>query len=135
MSRDVLVRRPYVRPMRGWWRRNPFFMRYMLREATALAVAAYAIVLAVGAVRLAQGEAAWNDWLAALQSPWSLLLHAVVFLAMLIHAKTWFQIMPKTMPTLFIGGWRVPGGLITALGWVAVVAATALLVAMTGAWR
>ena len=30
------ARRPYVRPMQGWWRRDPFFMRYMLREATAV---------------------------------------------------------------------------------------------------
>ncbi len=30
------------------------------------------IVLLVGVVRLAQGEAAWNGWLAALRSPWSI---------------------------------------------------------------
>jgi fumarate reductase subunit C len=53
--------------MRGWWRRNPFFIRYMVREATAVAVAAYAIVLTTGVVRLAQGEAAWNGWLEALR--------------------------------------------------------------------
>jgi len=34
------ARRPYVRPMTGWWRRNPYFMRYMLREGTAVVVAA-----------------------------------------------------------------------------------------------
>ncbi len=33
------ARRPYVRPMTGWWRRDPFFVRYMIREATALMVA------------------------------------------------------------------------------------------------
>jgi len=33
-------RGPYLRPMGAWWRRDPFFMRYMLRESTALAVAA-----------------------------------------------------------------------------------------------
>ena len=27
-------RKPYVRPMRGWWKRNPYFRRYMLREGT-----------------------------------------------------------------------------------------------------
>ena len=37
------ARRPYVRPMAGWWRRNPWFVEYMLHEATALAVAAYAL--------------------------------------------------------------------------------------------
>ena len=63
------ARRPYVRPMQGWWRRDPFFVRYMVREATALSSSlVYAIVLLVGVVRLAQGEAAWNGWLAALRS-------------------------------------------------------------------
>ena len=42
--------------MQGWWRRDPFFVRYMVREATAVAVLVYAVVLTVGAVRLAQGE-------------------------------------------------------------------------------
>ena len=57
------MRRPYVRPMDGWWKRNPFFIRYMAREVTAVFVAAYAVVLLVGLVRLAQGEAAFNGWL------------------------------------------------------------------------
>ncbi len=43
---------------------------------------AYAIVLAVGVVRLAQGEAAWNGWLAALRSPGSILLHVVLLVSM-----------------------------------------------------
>ena len=68
----------YVRPMRGWWRRDPFFIRYMVREATALGVAAYAIVLTVGVVRLAQGDAAWNAWVAVLQTPGTMLLHGVL---------------------------------------------------------
>ena len=73
---------PYVRPMGRWWRRDPFFMRYMAREATAVAVLAYAVVLMVGLLRLSQGEAAWNGWLAALRSPASLLLHVVLLVAM-----------------------------------------------------
>src|SRR6185295_20388682 len=95
---------PYVRTMQGWWRRDPFFVRYMVREATAVAVAVYTIVLTVGVVRLAQGEAAWNGWLDALKTPWAMLLHVVLLIAMVVHAKTWFEIMPKTMPMIFVGG-------------------------------
>ena len=39
------MNRPYVRPMAGWWKRDPFFMRYMARELTAFAVGAYAVIL------------------------------------------------------------------------------------------
>ena len=75
------ARRPYVRPMAGWWRRNPWFGEYMLHEATALAVAAYALILLAGLFQLVQGEAAWVQWLAFLASPLALALHAVLLLA------------------------------------------------------
>jgi fumarate reductase subunit C len=129
------ARRPYVRPMRGWWRRDPFFMRYMLRETTAFAVAAYAIILCVGMVRLAQGEAAWNGWLDALRTPWSLLLHAVLLAGMVVHAKSWFEIMPKTMPILFIAGRRVAASTITRAGWAAAIIACTTLFALAWWWR
>jgi fumarate reductase subunit C len=116
--------------MKGWWRRDPFFMVYMARELTAFAVLAYAIVLTVGIVRLSQGEAAWNGWLAALRSPWSLLFHVIFLVSMAIHAKSWFEIMPKTMPMMFIGGKRVAGSLITRAGWAATVLASIALLAL-----
>ena len=128
-------RRPYVRPMQGWWRRDPFFMRYMLREATALAVLAYVVVLTVGVVRLAQGEAAWNGWLAALRTPASLLLHVVLLVAMVVHAKSWFEIMPKTMPMIFVGGTRLDARTITLAGWTATLLASAALLALAWWWR
>jgi fumarate reductase subunit C len=132
MNRNADARRGYVRPMQGWWRRDPFFMRYMLREGTALAVLVYAIVLAVGALRLAQGEAAWNGWLAALRSPGSILLHLVLLASMVVHAHSWFEIMPKTMPMMFVGGHRVAQSTITRIGWTAAVAATGVMLAI--AW-
>jgi len=121
--------------MQGWWRRDPFFVRYMWREATALAVLVYAIVLTVGVVRLAQGEAAWNRWLDALQTPASMLLHVVLLIAFVIHAKSWFEIMPKTMPMMFIGGERVSGTAITRSGWAATVIASVVLFGLTWWWR
>jgi fumarate reductase subunit C len=124
--------RPYVRPMTGWWRRDPFFVRYMWREATALGVAAYAIVLLVGLWRLSQGEAAFTAWLQALRSVPSLLLHALLLVAMAYHTLSWFQIMPKTMPLLFVRGERVAAATITRSGLA--VAAVVTLVVLALAW-
>ena len=115
------ARRPYVRPMAGWWRRDPFFVRYMAREATAVFVAAYALIWVVGLLRLSQGEAAYNEWLEALRSPMSLVFH-VVFLAVFVyHTWSWFNIMPKTMPPLVVGGKKVTASTITAAGIVVAV--------------
>jgi fumarate reductase subunit C len=135
MNGKATVRRPYVRPMQGWWRRDPFFMAYMLREATALAVLAYSIVLTVGVVRLSQGEAAWNGWLAALRSPGSILLHLVLLVAFALHARSWFEIMPKTMPMMFMGGQRVAASTITRTGWIATVVVTVVMFALTWWWK
>ena len=90
-------RRPYVRSMDGWWRKNPFFVEYMIHEGTALFVAAYAAILLTGLVRLAQGEAAWNHWLTALKNPWYIGFHVLALIAMGYHTYTWFKIMPRTM--------------------------------------
>jgi fumarate reductase subunit C len=118
--------------MQGWWRRDPFFVKYMIREVTAVAVLVYAIILMVGVVRLSQGEAAFNGWLAALKTPGSILLHLVLLVSMIVHAKSWFDIMPKTMPLLFMGGHRVEGSTITRTGYIVTIVATVLVLAL--AW-
>ena len=135
MNRIAVTRRAYVRPMRGWWRRDPVFMRYMLRETTAVAVLVYAIVMTVGVVRLAEGEAAWNGWLAALRSPWAVTLHVVLLAAMAIHAQSWFAIMPKTMPMLFVRGRRLTAATITRTGWAATVLTSIALLALAFWWQ
>lgn len=122
------ARRPYIRPMDGWWKRDPFFVRYMLREVTALFVAAYAIVLLVGLVRLCQGPGAYDAWLLSLQSPLSVVLHCVLFVIFLYHTWSWFRIMPKTMAAIWIGGSKLPPGTITSIGILATVIASVLVV-------
>mgnify|MGYP000167328374 CR=1 FL=1 len=122
------VRRPYVRPMAGWWTRNPFFVRYMVREVTSLGVWAYALVLTMGALRLGQGEAAWNGWLEAMKSPLSLSLHLVLLVCMVVHTYSWFEIMPKTMAPMVINGERVSAARIQRTGWS--VAAVAFVVTL-----
>jgi fumarate reductase subunit C len=127
VNAGAVSRRPYRRSMRGWWRRDPFFVRYMIRELTAFIVAAYAIVLLVGVLALSRGEAAWNGWLAALRSPLSVALHVVMLVAMIYHTWSWFEIMPKTMPALFVGGRRVSAPTIIVSGLVAAVIASLAL--------
>ena len=116
-------RRPYVRSMNGWWMRIPYYTRYMARELTSVFVAAYAVVLLVGLVRLNQGEAAFNGWLQALKSPLSLVFHLIVLATFVYHTWSWFKIMPLTMPVMFIGGKRVRPATITGTGIAAAVIA------------
>ena len=119
--------RPYVRPIAGWWRKNPFFLRYMMREGTALAVAAYAFVLLTGLVCLARGEAAYQSWLHLLTSPLSILLHLLLLAMMIYHSWSWFDIMPKTMPPMYVSGKRVTAKVITGAGVAVAILSTVLL--------
>jgi fumarate reductase subunit C len=122
-----MVRRTYIRPMEGWWRRDRYFMHYMAREATAPFVVAYAVVLLAGLVRLSQGEQAFAAWLEGLASPVSIGLHSLLLLTFLYHTYTWFRIMPKTLPPIEVGGKRVGPTTITASGLAAAAVASILL--------
>jgi fumarate reductase subunit C len=119
----MAFRRTYVRPMDGWWRRDPFFIRYMAREATAIFVAVYALTLLVTLGCLARGEASFASWVAILRGWPSIALHAIVLAAFVYHTYTWFEIMPKTMPPIAIAGKKLAPATITGLG----LAASALL--------
>jgi fumarate reductase subunit C len=90
--------------MAGWWKKNPYFVEYMIHEGTALIVAAYALLLLAGLYALSRGEAAWNAWAAFLRSPPSLVLHGLLLLGFIYHTWTWFSIMPRTMPPIKVGG-------------------------------
>ncbi len=126
-------RRPYVRSMVGWWRKNPYFVEYMIHEGSAFFVAAYALILMVGLLRLTQGEAAWNGWLTALRSPLSIAGHLILLVAMLYHAWTWFTIMPITLPPIFVAGKRLSATAITAGGLAATLLTSVLLLLLV--WR
>ena len=128
-------RRPYVRSMNGWWKRDPYFIRYMAREVTAVFVAAYAVVLLAGLIRLAQGEAAFNGWLQYLKTPWMLVFHVIVLATFVYHTWSWFKIMPKTMPIMFVGGKRVQPGTITGTGLAAAVVACLAVLFIVGGVR
>jgi fumarate reductase subunit C len=113
--------------MDGWWRRDPFFIRYMAREATAPFVAAYAIVLLVGIVSLAYGADAYEDWLEALSSPGWIVAHVILVAIFAYHTYTWFQIMPKTMPPIVVRGRRLAPEVIAFAGIAAAVLASLAL--------
>jgi len=94
--------------MRRWYLKNPRFIRYMLRELTAVFLAAYALGLLAGLVALVRGPDAWASFVSFLGSPVSLVLHGVIGLAALYNTVTWFQVSPKAAPPIVVGGKRVP---------------------------
>jgi len=116
--------------MTGWWRKNPYFVEYMIHEGTALCVAVYAVILLVGLMALARGEAAWLQWLALMRSTPSLLLHGFLLVGFLYHSWTWFHIMPRTLPPIKLGGERLTASAITNTGLTVALLASVLVLAL-----
>lgn len=117
----------YVRSMSGWWLKNPFYIKYMVREATSVFVGIYAVVLLEGLMALAEGETDFNAWLEAMHSPLAVVFHIIALAAALYHAITWFAVAPKVAPLIFIGKQRIQASTITAAQYVAAVIVYSLL--------
>ena len=115
----------YTRPMAGWWKRSPFYLWYMLREASCLFITAYALLLLWGLYRLAQGPIAFAAWRASLSAPPSLVFHALALVLVAYHSWTWFKIMPKTLPRIPVPDWFVVAG-----GVIGVVVCSALILSL-----
>ena len=123
-------RRPWQRSMRGWWMRNPYYLRYLAMEATSILIALYALILLLGLWRLSEGEAAYESWLAMLRSPLSIALHAILLPVFAFHSYSWFKIMPKTLPTIHWRGRPLAQATITRLGIAAAVLVNLALIAL-----
>ena len=126
----MTARNTYRRPMTGWYKRLPFYTRYLWRAAPCFAVIAYALVLLTGLWRYTQGAEAFNAWRSALGSPLSLLLHVAILAGFVFHSWTWFEVMPKTIPFVRMGDKRVPDGVIVRSGMMAALAATVVVLGL-----
>ncbi len=126
-------RKPYVRPMTArWWLSNPFYIKYMLREASCLFVGGYSLTLLYGLYALKQGPYVWDAYLQALASPLALLFHALALPMAMYHSITWFGLAPKAMH-LQLGDKKVADGLIEGGHFAAfVVISVAIIVLVAG---
>ena len=105
-----MSRRPYVREVSKtrWYFRHPRYLRYMSREITCIFIGAFALLLLCALGRLADGQAAYESFLAALQGPWGIFGLLVVLIFAVHNATSWFNVTPKAMPVQ-IGEEFLPG--------------------------
>ncbi|WP_114765968.1 fumarate reductase subunit FrdC [Vibrio rhodolitus] len=113
-------RKPYVREMkRTWWQSSPFYRFYMLREATILPLILFTLFLTVGLGALVKGPEAWQGWLEFMANPLVVAINIVALAGSLLHAQTFFSMMPQVMP-IRIKGKPVEKKLIVLAQWAAV---------------
>lgn len=128
-----MTRRPYIRPVRrySWWLSQPRYVRYMLREVSAAFIGAYILVLIVGLLRLSQGPAAYESFLAAVLSPAGVAFSLITFVFAVYHSLTWFGVTPKAMP-IRMGGKAVPQAIIVGAHWLGWAVASLLILLWIG---
>ena len=100
-----------------------------LTELTCLFVGAYTLLLVVGLVRLAQGQAAYEGFLEALKSPASIAFHCVALAFAVYQSVTWFNLTPKALPVQ-VGEEFLPDAVISGAhyaGWIVVSVAVLVL--------
>jgi fumarate reductase subunit C len=116
-----------------WWLQNRSYSGFVLRELTSVFVAFFAVVYLWQLHALAQGPEAYERFLARLRTPLFLALDTVVFLFVLFHTITWFNLTPKAM-VLRVRGKRVPDWAIVGSNYVAwlVLSGTVAFVLLRG---
>jgi fumarate reductase subunit C len=114
MAEEMSKRNPYVREITSEWIfRHPRYVRYLVREFSCLFIGAWTVMAVVGLGRLAEGQAAWEGFLAALRSPASVAFHLVALCFATYHSLTWFNLTPKALPVQvgeeFLPDWVIAG--------------------------
>lgn len=104
---------PFLRAQPSDWWAKPPYLAYTVRELTGAAIGIYGAILFCGLLCLWLGEDSFNGYVRVLASPWAIGLHVLLLAAMVWHTITWFQILPKTMPRIVLGGRVVPQRTIT----------------------
>ena len=128
-----MSRRPYIRELSrtGWWLRQPRYIRYMMREISALFIGTYVLLLIVGLFQISRGEAAYTAFLSAVEGTVGLIFAVTTMIFAIYHSYTWFQVTPKAMPLMFAGK-RVAGPIIVAAHWIVFAIASAVLWLLVG---
>ncbi len=116
-------------PNTWWLQRRPYIL-FMIRELTSVFVAGYCIFLLVLVYKLTQGADVYGNFMAAMKSPISVVLHLITLVFVLYHTITWFNLTPKIL-VLYRGEERIPQGLVAGtfyVGWLVISAIVAWLV-------
>lgn len=129
-----MSRRPYVRAVSKtrWYFRQPRYLRYMSREITCIFIGAFALLLLCALGRLAEGQAAYESFLVALQGPWGIFGLLAVLIFAVHNATSWFNVTPKAMPVQ-IGEGFLPGKFIVAAHYAVWIAVSLAVLFFAGA--
>lgn len=110
-----------------WWAQQWRSFKFILRELSSLAVGYVGLLLLASVWTLGQGAGAYAELQAWLRWPPVVLLTVIAMLFVLYHSITWFNLTPKAMPPIRVGGKRLADWMIAAPNYVIWVVLSALI--------
>jgi len=109
-----------------WWLERLSYIKFIIRELTSLAVGYSAVLLVVFVWMLSGGEQTYARFMRFLQSPLALILHTLIFVAVLFHTITWLKLAPKAM-VIRVRHRQVPGRMVLLAHYLGFLAASWLV--------
>jgi fumarate reductase subunit C len=110
-----------------WWLTRWAYLKFILREGSAVFVAWAVIVTLLQIHALKGGPEDYAEFQSWLRNPVVMAVNVVSLLFIIFHAVTWFNLAPKAM-AVRLGGKRLPNLAISApnfVAWVVISAAVA----------
>ena len=118
---------PYPRQRsKAWFLKRWPYRIFVLRELSAVFLAAYMVLLLVLVMKVHDGDHSLKNFENTLKSPGLLALSSIALLFALLHSVTWFQAVPKALP-LRRGENKIPARLLIGVHYVAMLALCAVV--------
>jgi fumarate reductase subunit C len=73
------------------------YLKFILRESSSFFIAYFAVVILAQIGAVAAGPSAYADFQAWMGTPLILIVNLVAFVFVLLHALTWFALVPRVM--------------------------------------
>ena len=112
-----------------WWLGRWSYFLFILRELSSIFVAWFVVYLLTLVAAVGQDDAAYRRFLEWSRHPFVLSLNIVSLLFVGLHAFTWFNLAPQAM-VVHIGRKRLPGVLITASNYAALVVVSTMILGL-----
>jgi fumarate reductase subunit C len=105
--KEIYRTRRYRKPVSPfWWLQRRSYIVFALRELSCLFIAWFVVFLLLLVSAVDAGEDRYNQFLTMAARPWMWLLNVIALLFVLLHAITWFYLMPQAI-VLRVRGKRV----------------------------
>jgi len=90
--------KPYRSEMKAYWYFDRWpYLKFMLREASSIFVAWFAVVILLQLRAVIYGPTAYEDFQRWMATPAVFIINVICFVFVCFHAITWFMLVPRVM--------------------------------------